>query len=70
MSLVYKLFFSFLFCANTIYAQTKQGGAATILDMPLNWRKTLKELRLQTWSNDVVIGLMSITFKTLNVKFK
>ena len=37
------------------------GGAATVLDMPLNWAKTLKELKLQTIANDVVIGLMAIT---------
>jgi hypothetical protein len=37
------------------------GGAATVLDMPLNRYKTLKELKLQTIANDVVIGLMAIT---------
>ncbi len=37
------------------------GGAATVLDMPLNNTKTLKELKLQTIANDVVIGLMAIT---------
>jgi hypothetical protein len=37
------------------------GGAATVLDMPLNITKTLKELKLQTIANDVVIGLMSVT---------
>jgi hypothetical protein len=37
------------------------GGAATVLDMPLNAAKTLKELKLQTIANDVVIGLMSVT---------
>jgi hypothetical protein len=37
------------------------GGAATVLDMPLNRFKTLKELKLQTIANDVVIGLMAIT---------
>ncbi|MEI9806891.1 MAG: DUF4450 domain-containing protein [Bacteroidota bacterium] len=37
------------------------GGAATVLDMPLNGSKTLKELKLQTIANDVVIGLMAIT---------
>jgi Domain of unknown function (DUF4450)/Bacterial alpha-L-rhamnosidase 6 hairpin glycosidase domain len=37
------------------------GGAATVLDMPLNATKTLKELKLQTIANDVVIGLMAIT---------
>jgi Domain of unknown function (DUF4450)/Bacterial alpha-L-rhamnosidase 6 hairpin glycosidase domain len=37
------------------------GGAATVLDMPLNSTKTLKDLKLQTIANDVVIGLMAIT---------
>ncbi|MES2374911.1 MAG: DUF4450 domain-containing protein [Bacteroidota bacterium] len=38
-----------------------EGGAANVLDLPLQKNKALKELRLQTWSNDVVIGLMSVT---------
>jgi hypothetical protein len=37
------------------------GGAATILDLPLNKNKTLKNLTLKTIANDVVIGLMSMT---------
>ena len=37
------------------------GGAATVLDMPLNPAKELKSLRLKTIANDVVVGLMSIT---------
>ena len=37
------------------------GGAATLLDMPLNKNKKLKSLQLKTVANDVVIGLMSIT---------
>jgi hypothetical protein len=37
------------------------GGAATVLDMPLNTNKSLKQLTLQTIANDVVIGLMSVT---------
>ena len=39
------------------------GGAATILDLPLNPDKELKELKLKTLANDVVIGLMSLTLK-------
>ena len=39
------------------------GGEATVLDMPLNKRKTLKELKLRTIANDVVIGLMSLTLE-------
>jgi hypothetical protein len=37
------------------------GGAATVLDMPLNSGKELKSLRLRAVANDVVIGLMSVT---------
>jgi hypothetical protein len=37
------------------------GGAATVLDMPLNATKTLKELKLQAIANDVVVGLMALT---------
>jgi len=39
------------------------GGAATVLDMPLNKTKNLKELKLITIANDVVIGLMSLTLE-------
>jgi hypothetical protein len=37
------------------------GGAATVLDLPLDRNKVLKDLKLQTIANDVVIGLMSVT---------
>ncbi|TDH26636.1 DUF4450 domain-containing protein [Segetibacter sp. 3557_3] len=37
------------------------GGAATVLDLPLDPSKTLASLVLQTLANDVVIGLMSVT---------
>lgn len=37
------------------------GGAATVLDLPLDPTKELKSLRLKTLANDVVIGLMSVT---------
>jgi hypothetical protein len=37
------------------------GGAGTILDMPLNPDKELKSLTLKAIANDVVIGLMSLT---------
>jgi hypothetical protein len=39
------------------------GGAATVLDLPLNPAKELKELKLKTLANDVVIGLMSVTLQ-------
>ena len=37
------------------------GGAATVLDMPLDPNKELESVRLYTFANDVVIGLMSVT---------
>jgi len=37
------------------------GGAGTILDLPLNPAKELKSLQLKTIANDVVIGLMGVT---------
>ena len=38
-----------------------EGGAATVLDLPLDSEKELKEIQLETTANDVVIGLMGIT---------
>lgn len=37
------------------------GGAATILDLPLNRKKTLQSLELMAVANDAVIGLISFT---------
>jgi hypothetical protein len=37
------------------------GGAATVLGIPLNNKKQLKDLVFRSVANDVVIGLMSIT---------
>jgi hypothetical protein len=37
------------------------GGAATVLDLPLDLSKTLSKISLKTIANDVVIGLMGIT---------
>lgn len=37
------------------------GGAATVLEMPLNAKKELQSFTLQALANDVVIGLMSLT---------
>jgi hypothetical protein len=37
------------------------GGAATVLELPLNPKKKLKSLTLRALANDVVIGLMSVT---------
>ena len=40
-----------------------ENGAAQILRMSLNEKKKLKEIKLRTLSNDVVIGLMAITLE-------
>ncbi len=37
------------------------GGAASVLDLPLDSRKRLKSVTLETRANDVVIGLMAVT---------
>jgi hypothetical protein len=37
------------------------GGAATVLDLPLQSRKELKALTVRAIANEVVIGLMSAT---------
>jgi hypothetical protein len=37
------------------------GGAATVLDMPLQPDKELETLTVETYTNDVVIGLMAAT---------
>jgi hypothetical protein len=37
------------------------GGAATILDLPLNPAKELQSISLHSFANDVVIGLMAVT---------
>jgi hypothetical protein len=38
-----------------------EGGAATILDLPIDQNKELKSIKLTAVSNDVVIGMMSAT---------
>lgn len=40
-----------------------QGGAAVMLDMPLDPDKKLSHLTVETLSNDVVIGLMAVTLQ-------
>ena len=42
-------------------AHAIDGGAATVLEMPLNPNKTLDHLVLRATARDVVVGLMSIT---------
>jgi hypothetical protein len=37
------------------------GGAATILDLPLNPAKELRSLTLRAFSNELIIGLMAVT---------
>ncbi len=37
------------------------GGAATVLDIPLNDRKELKSMTVRALANEVVIGLMALT---------
>jgi hypothetical protein len=39
------------------------GGAATLLDLPLDANKTLSAITLRTLSNDVVIGLMGLSLE-------
>jgi hypothetical protein len=37
------------------------GGAATVLDLPLDPAKELRSLTVRTLANEVVIGLMGVT---------
>ena len=46
-----------------VYGRPIDGGAGLLLDMPLNKDKTLDYLRIETISNDVLIGLMGITLQ-------
>ena len=39
------------------------GGAATVLDLPLDKSKRLKSLTIRTLANEVVIGLMAVTLQ-------
>jgi hypothetical protein len=43
--------------------RTVPGGAATVLDLPLNGSKGLKSLAVRALANEVVIGLMSVTLE-------
>lgn len=40
-----------------------EGGAATLYDLPLNSRKRLKCLHVETLSNDIVVGLLGVTLQ-------
>ena len=37
------------------------GGAATVLELPLDATKELRSLKVGTLANEVVIGLMAVT---------
>ena len=43
--------------------RTVPGGAATVLDLPLDAGKELKSLTVRALANEVVIGLMSVTLQ-------
>ena len=45
------------------YGREIPGGAGQMLEMPLTSEKRLRSLTLKTLSNDVVIGLMSVTLQ-------
>jgi len=44
-----------------VYGRTINGGAAIILDIPLQANKELKGIQIKSIANEVVIGLMSVT---------
>ncbi|MGV8827267.1 MAG: DUF4450 domain-containing protein [Breznakibacter sp.] len=44
-----------------VYGRTIDGGAAIILDLPLDPTKELKEVTVVTRANEVVVGLMGLT---------
>jgi hypothetical protein len=39
------------------------GGAATVLEMPLDSHRPLKSLTIRTLANEIVIGLMAVTLQ-------
>ncbi len=43
--------------------RTIPGGAAVVIDIPVDSLRNLRNLRLETLSNDVVIGLMGVTLQ-------
>jgi hypothetical protein len=44
-----------------VYGRSIDGGAAIILDLPLDKEKELESITVRTIANEVVIGLMSVT---------
>jgi hypothetical protein len=47
--------------ADEVYGRSIDGGAAIILDLPLEKEKELESITVRTIANEVVIGLMSVT---------
>lgn len=47
--------------SSEVYGRSIDGGAAIILDIPLDPSKELKEVKVKSVANEVVIGLMGIT---------
>ncbi len=47
-----------------VYGRLIDGGAATLVDLRLDPAKELRELHIETLSNDVVIGLMAVTLQS------
>ena len=47
--------------AEEVYGRSIDGGAAIILDLPLEIEKELESIIVRTIANEVVIGLMSVT---------
>jgi hypothetical protein len=45
------------------HGRTVAGGAATVLDLPLDPAKTLQSLTVRTLANQVVVGLMAVTLE-------
>lgn len=44
-----------------VYGREIKGGAAQMIQMPLDEKKTLKALRVTCLANDVVVGVMAVT---------
>lgn len=46
---------------NEVYGRSIDGGAAIVLDIPLDPTKDLKEIKIKSVANEVVVGLMGVT---------
>lgn len=46
---------------NEAYGRSIDGGAAIVLDIPLDSAKDLKEIKIKSVANEVVVGLMGVT---------